>query len=119
MIICKTEFDYNLLKCIRSHGWTRYGNNTLNNVNNVNNKFCFVELGYNLRPMEFQGAMGSVQLNYIDERNIIRNTNYNNITKCITNHHKNNNILFLLQHQDVNQIGSVYILLNIDFHINE
>jgi CDP-6-deoxy-D-xylo-4-hexulose-3-dehydrase len=120
MIICKTEFDYNLLKCIRSHGWTRYGNNTLNNVNNannVNNKFCFVELGYNLRPMEFQGAMGSVQLNYIDKRNKIRKTNYNNITKSITNYHKNNNIMKF----PVTTPGCesnwfcIPILLNIDF----
>ena len=94
MIVCKNKFDYDLLRCIRSHGWTRYGNHGTNNIHaDINNKFCFIELGYNLRPMEFQAAMGSIQLKYIDGRNIIRKTNFDNITKSISEHYKNNNIL--------------------------
>ena len=93
MIVCKNEFDYNLLKCIRSHGWTRYGNINNDNHENINNKFCFIEIGYNLRPMEFQGAMGSVQLKFIDERNKIRKINFDNIINKINNYYKNNNIL--------------------------
>ena len=92
MIICKTKFDYNLLKCIRSHGWTRYTND-MNTITDVNNKFCFIEIGYNLRPMEFQGAMGSVQLKFLQQRNTMRKSNYINITNTIKKYYKNNNII--------------------------
>tara|TARA_B100000902_G_scaffold194232_1_gene185558 strand:+ start:11043 stop:13316 length:2274 start_codon:yes stop_codon:yes gene_type:complete len=118
MITCKNSFDYNLLKCIRSHGWTRYGDNELNNIHKgINNKFCFVEIGYNLRPMEFQAAMGSVQLNFIDKRNEIRKKNYYNITTGINNYYKNNNIIKI----PITTGGCdaqwfcIPILLNIDF----
>ena len=94
MIVCKTKEDYDILKCIRSHGWTRYSEDVVSkNYDNVNKKFCFVDIGYNLRPMEFQGSVGSVQLTQIDERNRIRLINYNNITTKILNHRKNNNFI--------------------------
>ena len=94
MIVCKTQEDYDILKCIRSHGWTRYSENVVSkNYDCVNKKFCFVDIGYNLRPMEFQGSIGSVQLKHIVARNKIRLINYNNINTKILNHRKNNNFI--------------------------
>lgn len=57
---------YETLRSIRAHGWTR----DLPDLNSVHNKlgdpwedlFRFVLPGYNLRPLEIEGAIGRVQL---------------------------------------------------------
>jgi len=54
-----------LLRILRAHGWTRDLENTTpyEKANrDVDPRFLFVNLGYNLRATELQGAMGSVQL---------------------------------------------------------
>ena len=67
---------YETMKSIRAHGWTR----DLPDTNHVYNKtgdkwddlFRFVIPGYNLRPLEMEGAIGSIQLgklpDFISER---------------------------------------------------
>ena len=90
MITCKTKEDYMLLLSCRAHGWNRYENKK---YEGINNKFCFINIGYNLRPMEIQGAMGINQLNDLDNRNIVRNKNYYNITSAIFNCPKNYHII--------------------------
>ena len=64
------------MRSIRAHGWTR----DLPAINTVHNKsgdewedlFRFVIPGYNLRPLEMEGALGKTQLNklnsFIDHR---------------------------------------------------
>ena len=90
MITCKTKDDYNLLLSCRAHGWSRYDNKT---YEGVNNKFCFINQGYNLRPMETQGAMGLNQLKDLDSRNNNRRKNYQNITSAVLNDYRNYNII--------------------------
>jgi CDP-6-deoxy-D-xylo-4-hexulose-3-dehydrase len=61
---------YQTLKSIRAHGWTR----DLPNENFVHNKsgdewddlFRFVLPGYNLRPLELEGALGQAQIKKLD-----------------------------------------------------
>jgi CDP-6-deoxy-D-xylo-4-hexulose-3-dehydrase len=57
------------LRSMRSHGWSRdrsdVGNWNLN-VSNNDSKFLFVSTGYNVRPMEIQAAIGSLQIDEID-----------------------------------------------------
>ena len=89
MISCKTEEDYKLLLCLRSHGWNRYEKHT---HDDINSKYCFINVGYNLRPMEIQAAMGLNQLRDLEQRNKIRRINYNNLTKKITIYPLNFNI---------------------------
>jgi len=83
-VTCKTEEDYNFVRCLRAHGWTRH----LTNKGEVEAKypqidprFLFINLGYNLRPMEVQGAMLIVQLGKLEEFNAIRRDNYDRIKK--------------------------------------
>lgn len=78
MIVCKTQEDYDLLKCMRAHGWSR----ELSNKNElelkykeVDKRFLFVNLGYNLRPMEISGSLGITQIKKMDEMN--KNRCYN------------------------------------------
>jgi CDP-4-dehydro-6-deoxyglucose reductase, E1 len=66
VVATNDESLFHTLKSIRAHGWTR----DLPNQNQVFNKtgsewddlFRFVLPGYNLRPLEIEAAIGSVQL---------------------------------------------------------
>lgn len=70
MITTDDEELYHILLSIRAHGWTR----NLPQINHVSNKsenwfeesFRFVLPGYNVRPLEMSGAIGSEQLKKID-----------------------------------------------------
>lgn len=66
------EEIYHILLSLRSHGWTRH----LPEVNKVSGKkstnefeesFKFVLPGYNLRPIEFMGAIAIEQIKKLDE----------------------------------------------------
>jgi CDP-6-deoxy-D-xylo-4-hexulose-3-dehydrase len=65
--ICVTE-DFELaelMRILRAHGWVRELDNPkpyLDKYCEIDPRFLFVNLGYNLRATELQGAMGSVQL---------------------------------------------------------
>ena len=66
MILTDDEELYQILLSIRSHGWTR----NLPKINKISNKtnddfyeaFRFVLPGYNVRPIEMEGAVGIEQL---------------------------------------------------------
>jgi len=54
-----------LMRILRAHGWTREVENIqpyAEKYPDFDPRFLFVNLGYNLRATELQGAMGSVQL---------------------------------------------------------
>jgi CDP-6-deoxy-D-xylo-4-hexulose-3-dehydrase len=79
MVVCKTEADYNLLRCLRAHGWTRHLTNRAQVEAahpDVDARFLFVNLGFNLRPMEVQGAMLAVQIPKLSEFNACRRANF-------------------------------------------
>jgi CDP-6-deoxy-D-xylo-4-hexulose-3-dehydrase len=70
LVVTDDESLFHTLKSIRAHGWTR----DLPDVNHVHNKtgslwddlFRFVLPGYNLRPLEMEGAIGRIQLGKLD-----------------------------------------------------
>lgn len=74
LITTDDEWFYHALLSLRSHGWTRHLPEP--NVFHVKpGKFDFILPGYNVRPMEIQGAIGSVQLRKLPE--IIKNRRLN------------------------------------------
>merc|ERR1719401_1293939 len=84
-VVCRTEEDYNFVRCLRAHGWTRHLTNRAEveaSHPHIDPRFLFVNLGYNLRPMEVQGAMLIVQLAKLDEFNKIRRDNLDRIKKA-------------------------------------
>jgi CDP-4-dehydro-6-deoxyglucose reductase, E1 len=86
MVVCKTEDDYNLLRCLRAHGWTRHLTNAAEvdaKHPDVDSRFLFINLGYNLRPLEVQAAMLRVQLAKLDGFNACRRDNVQRITKSL------------------------------------
>lgn len=85
-VVCKTEEDYNFLRCLRAHGWTRHLTNreeVEKSHPDIDPRFLFVNLGYNLRPMEVQGAMLTVQLRKLHEYNRIRRDNLQRISSAL------------------------------------
>lgn len=89
MITMKTFEDYELVKSLRSHGWIRHHSETSrksisSQYNDIDDRFLFVHLGYNLRPMEIQAVLGISQLERLRERNDNRNYNRNKIVNTLT-----------------------------------
>jgi CDP-6-deoxy-D-xylo-4-hexulose-3-dehydrase len=78
MVVAQTLEDYDLLRCLRAHGWSREQSNReeLEALNpTIDPRFLFVNVGYNVRPMEIQAAFGLEQLRRLDEMNTYRKQN--------------------------------------------
>ena len=84
MIVCNNKEDYNILKTLRSHGWSRntsFEKKFKNNYQKVDNRFMFVNSGYNLRPTDIQAAIGLSQLKRLEIFKKIRKENRIKIIK--------------------------------------
>lgn len=70
MVVTDDEELYHVLLCLRAHGWTRNlpkNNHVFNKSDNwFEEAFRFVLPGYNVRPLEMSGAIGSEQLLKLD-----------------------------------------------------
>lgn len=70
MVVTDDEEFYHVLLCLRAHGWTRNlpkNNHVFNKLDNwFEEAFRFVLPGYNVRPLEMSGAIGSEQLLKLD-----------------------------------------------------
>ena len=89
MVLAETDEDYDLLKCLRAHGWSREQSNRaeLESANShIDPRFLFVNVGYNLRPMEIQAAFGLEQLKRLDEMNHQRRANVQRIRAAFARH---------------------------------
>ena len=66
MVLCKNKDDADYMRSMRAHGWVRDlpDNSSLykKTGNAFNDNFIFATPGYNIRPIEMSGAIGSVQL---------------------------------------------------------
>ena len=69
MVVTDNENIAEIAKSLRTFGWTR----ELKRKNEINSKypeidprFLFVNIGYNFRPTEFQGAIGRHQIAKLD-----------------------------------------------------
>lgn len=89
MVLADTQEDYDLLKCLRAHGWSREQSNRadLESANaHIDPRFLFVNVGYNLRPMEIQAAFGLEQLTRLDDMNQHRRANVTRIRHGFLTH---------------------------------
>jgi len=65
VVTTNDEYLYQMLLCLRSHGWTRHLPER--NVFNVKpGKFDFILPGFNVRPTEIQSAIGLCQLEKLE-----------------------------------------------------
>ncbi len=89
MVLAQSEADYDLLKCLRAHGWSREQSNRAaleREHSHIDPRFLFVNLGYNLRQMEIQAAFGLEQLKRLDSMNQHRRDNVAKIREAFTRH---------------------------------
>lgn len=89
MIVGKTQEDEDLLRCLRSHGWSREQSNRAEIERSnpgIDPRFLFVNLGYNVRPMEIQAAFGSEQLRRLDAMNAHRKDNVRRLREAVRGH---------------------------------
>ncbi len=80
IIVTENEEIYNILLCMRAHGWTRNlpEKNLLGHTRNNNSfyeSFNFLLPGYNLRPLEFSGAIGIEQIKKLPKMLLQRKLN--------------------------------------------
>lgn len=91
-IVCTNDEEiYHILLCLRAHGWTR----NLPEINKVTGQkstdpfeesFKFVLPGYNLRPLEMEGALGIEQVKKLPKLIAERRSNGAYWTKAMNNH---------------------------------
>lgn len=71
VVVTDNEELYQIMLCLRAHGWTRNlpQNNLVSNKgeNDFYESFRFVLPGYNLRPIEIEASIGVEQLQKLDD----------------------------------------------------
>jgi CDP-6-deoxy-D-xylo-4-hexulose-3-dehydrase len=115
MIVCDTREDCDLLKCLRAHGWSRELSNRarVEKANkDIDPRFLFVNLGYNVRPLEVQGAFGHCQLDRLASMNDIRNDNRERIISALQAHPRwNGQFEFPVAGKDVRPVWFGFVAL--------
>ena len=82
-MVCTDDVDmYNMLKCVRSHGWGRdldkpYHDNLKKNIDPFQSLYTFYHMGFNVRATDLQAFLGINQIKKAKEVVRIRNDNYN------------------------------------------
>jgi CDP-4-dehydro-6-deoxyglucose reductase, E1 len=91
MIVCDNLQDYNILKTLRSHGWSRntsFHNYYKKKYKMLDDKFLFIGPGYNVRPTDIQAAIALNQFKRLNKFIKIRNNNRNKIINTLQKHKK-------------------------------
>jgi len=86
MIVTNSKENYNILKTLRSHGWSRntsFHEYFQKKYKKIDKRFLFINSGYNLRPTEVQAAMANNQLKRLNKLNMIRKYNRTKIINQI------------------------------------
>lgn len=87
MVVTNDLKDYDDLISMRAHGWTRNRSDKLTiEIENplLHEDFLFLTSGYNFRPMEFQGVLGSSQLKKFPNFLLKRISNATRVAKELT-----------------------------------
>ena len=110
MITCKTKSDYEILKSLRSHGWSR-DKKIAEKYPNLDPRYIFINSGFNLRPTDIQAAIGKSQFKRLEKFQKIRTINRKNIIQNLSEHPNwNNQFIFI---QVPKEISPSYMVLPI------
>jgi len=113
MIVCKNKKDYEILKALRSHGWSR-DESVTKKYPKLDPRYVFINSGFNLRPTDIQAAIGISQFKKLDKFKRIRSNNRNKIIKSLKKSSKwKNQFQFIKVPKDISPSYMVFpILLN-------
>jgi CDP-6-deoxy-D-xylo-4-hexulose-3-dehydrase len=82
MIVCNNYNDYSILHSLRSHGWTR-NLKIEKKFENLDKRFIFYNMGFNLRPTDVSAAIGYSQFKRLKKFQQRRNLNRQKIINSI------------------------------------
>ena len=91
MLNCKDSRDYQIIKTLRSHGWSRETSQGRDSIYKhkkdkyLDPKFTFCNSGYNLRPTEACAAIALSQLKRLEQIKRSRKLNYDKIKSTLQN----------------------------------
>ena len=101
MIVCNNLNNYNIIKSLRSHGWSRettFHNAYKKKFKKLDDRFLFINSGYNLRPTDIQAAIAHNQFKRLNKFITIRNYNRKKIIEKVKNNKKWNNQFYFINH---------------------
>ena len=84
MVCCKYEEDFEIIKSLRSHGWSRGLKNEkkiAKNNKQLDKRFIFYNSGFNLRSTDISASIGLSQFKDLDKFIKVRRANRNLIIK--------------------------------------
>ena len=96
MVICKDKDDYEILKALRSHGWSR-DQETARKYPKLDPRYIFINSGFNLRPTDISAAIGISQFKKLEKFKNIRSHNRTKIIKSLMKNPKWNNQFHFIQ----------------------
>ena len=113
MVICKEKNDYEILKSLRSHGWSREKKTAIK-YPHLDPRYIFINSGFNLRPTDIQASIGLSQFKRLKKFIKIRTSNRNKIINSLKNHPKwSNQFSFVSLAEKINPSYMVFpIFLN-------
>ena len=85
MITCKNKSDYEILKSLRSHGWSR-DKKIADRYPHLDPRYIFINSGFNLRPTDIQAAIGLNQFKRLEQFKKIRTINRKKIIQNLFEH---------------------------------
>ena len=101
MIVCNNVKNYNIIKSLRSHGWSRetaFHNIYKKKFKKLDDRFLFINSGYNLRPTDIQAAIAYNQFKRLNKFITTRNYNRKKIIDKVKNNKKWNNQFYFINH---------------------
>ena len=94
MICCKHEEDFEIIKSLRAHGWSRGLKNEkiiAKNNKQLDKRFIFYNSGFNLRSTDIAASIGLSQFKDLDKIIKVRTANRKLILEIFRNKNKLNN----------------------------
>lgn len=113
-MICTDDEEFSeMLKIVRANGWDRNLNaiqqakwrKKFNIESEFQAKYSFYDLGFNLRPTEITGFLGTYQLDFLEENIKTREKNY----KLINEHISKNDDLLPLDYSNLKVVSTFAI----------
>lgn len=90
-VVCKSFDDYKLLYSLRAHGWARGPNEIKKGdpiLKKIDNKFIFINSGFNLRPTDLSASIAICQLKRLKKMIKIRSKNREKIINKLTSSYR-------------------------------
>ena len=105
MVVCNSKEDHEILLSLRAHGWSRDGYKHKfykKKYPKLDERFIFINMGFNLRPLDIQAAIANNQLKQINTFKKNRTFNRKKIISFYNKEFKEENYLtFVNNSKDV------------------